>query len=413
MSQENTILVRPATVKDRAAAVPGYAWVVLFVVFLASVAAPLNQFKVPPLMPVLMETFRLNLSQAGMLMSVFAFTGLVLALPAGIILQKLGPKVAGLIAVGCLVIGSVWGALSNDASWLLASRVLEGVGMGLIAVVGPASIALWFPREKQGTPMGIWATWVPVGSVVMYNLAPILGTTAGWQAVWWVGAAFALLAFSLYWLLMRLPSSLAGNKRPVPGGTIDPTPPELGEALANRNIWLLALQFGCFNLVLIAFATFFPTFLAEERGFSLAQAGFIASLSTLVILGSAPLAGWLSDRIGSRRWVFAVPFLLIAGMMALPFNLTGWPLYAFMILLGLVTGAIPTGTFAAAPEVMGHPRLAGVGLAVVSLGQNLGMVIGPILFGSFVETMGWASAGYWLIPVCILGFVAGWLVKVR
>lgn len=403
----------PKLLKPKAPAVAGYAWVILVVVFLASVAAPLNQFKVPPLMPVLMETFRLNLSQAGMLMSVFAFTGLILALPAGIIMQKLGPKLAGLIAVGCLVIGSVWGALANTAALLLASRVLEGVGMGLIAVVGPASIALWFPREKQGTPMGIWATWVPVGSVVMYNLAPTLETSAGWPAVWWVGAGFALVAFILYWLFMRLPPALAGDQRSGQGGPLDAAPPNLGPALANRSIWLLALQFGSFNLVFFAFATFFPTFLAEERGYSLAQAAFIASLSTIVVLGSAPLAGWLSDRIGSRRWVFALPFLVIAAMLTLPFHLTGWTLYAFMLLLGLFSGAVPTATFAAAPEVMGRPQLAGLGLAVVSLGQNLGMVLGPILFGLLVENMGWASAGYWLIPFCLFGFVAAWLVKVR
>jgi MFS family permease len=62
---------------------------------------------------------------------------------------------------------------------------------------------------------------------------------------------------------------------------------------------------------------------------------------------------------------------------------------------------------------MGNPQLAGIGLAIVALGQNLGMVIGPILFGRFVESMGWTTAGYWLIPVCILGFVAAWMVKVR
>jgi nitrate/nitrite transporter NarK len=247
----------------------------------------------------------------------------------------------------------------------------------------------------------------------MYNLAPVLGTSVGWQAVWWVGAAFALVAFSLYWLLMRLPPSLAADQSHEQGGPVDGTPAQLGAALANRNIWLLALQFGCFNLVIIAFATFFPTFLAEELGYSLAQAAFIASLSTLMVLGSAPLAGWLSDRIGSRRLVLAIPFLMVAGMMALPFHLTGWTLYAFMVLLGLIAGAIPTATFTAAPEVMGHPQLAGLGLAVVSVGQNLGMVIGPILFGLLVETMGWATAGYWLIPICILGFVAAWMVKVR
>jgi MFS family permease len=62
---------------------------------------------------------------------------------------------------------------------------------------------------------------------------------------------------------------------------------------------------------------------------------------------------------------------------------------------------------------MGQPRLAGLGMAVVALGQNLGMVVGPILFGSLVESMGWAPAGYWLVPFCLLGFVAGWLVNVR
>jgi MFS family permease len=399
--------------KDKAISVPGYAWIILLVVFLASVAGPVNQFKVPPLMPVLIETFRLNLSQAGLLMSVFAFTGLILALPAGVILQKLGPKRAGLLALGCLGIGSAWGAFSNGAGWLLASRVLEGVGMGLIGVVAPASIALWFPRQKQGTPMGIWATWVPVGSVIMYNLAPALESSAGWQAVWWSGAGFALAAFGLYGLLMRLPPSLANEPGAGQAGPVNDRSPKLREALANRNIWLLALEFSCFNFVIIAFFTFFPTFLSEERNYSLAQAGFIASLPNIIALGSAPLAGWLSDRIGSRRLVLAIPFLIIGAIMILPFHLTGSPLYALMILFGLVGAAIPTATFAAAPEVAGKPQLVGLGLAVVALGQNLGMVIGPLLFGMSIEIMGWVAAGYWLVPICLLGFVAGWMVKVR
>src|SRR5262245_33977733 len=91
---------------EAATSVARYAWVVLIVVFLASVAAPLNQFKVPPLMPVLMKAFSLNLSQAGWLMSIFALTGLILALPAGLILGRIGAKVTGLIALACVVAGA-------------------------------------------------------------------------------------------------------------------------------------------------------------------------------------------------------------------------------------------------------------------------------------------------------------------
>ena len=71
------------TPKTKSVVLP-YAWVILVVVFLASVAAPLNQAKIPPLMPVIMDAFQLSIGQAGWLMSVFALTGLLLSLPAGI-----------------------------------------------------------------------------------------------------------------------------------------------------------------------------------------------------------------------------------------------------------------------------------------------------------------------------------------
>ena len=58
-----------------------YAWVILAVVYFASVVAPFIQFKIPPIMPVLMQTFQIDLTQAGLLMSIIAMIGLVLALP--------------------------------------------------------------------------------------------------------------------------------------------------------------------------------------------------------------------------------------------------------------------------------------------------------------------------------------------
>lgn len=396
------------TKKDGETAVtPPYAWVILIIVFLASVAAPLNQNKVPPLMPVLMDAFEITLSQAGLLMSVFSVTGLILALPTGIILQKIGPKVTGLIALGSLIVGSALGAFSGSMGLMLTSRVIEGVGMGLIAVVAPAVIALWFPPAKQGTPMGIWATWVPVGSVIMLLLAPRLGLAAGWQSVWWLGAGFALVVFALYGFLLRMPAI------PVESEISISQPPRLSTALANKDIWLLALAFGCFNFVFLPLTTYYPTFLSKVRGYTLTEASTIASISTFLILISAPLAGWLSDRIGSRKRVLTIPFLIVAVMMLLPFKVVGWQIYLFMSLLGLVAGAVPTATFAAAPEVMKNPQLAGLGLAVIMVGQNLGMFAAPVLFGKMVESSGWAMAGYWLIPVALAGFAAGRLVKVR
>lgn len=390
--------------------IPSYAWVILFVVFLASVAAPLNMAKVPPLMPVLREAFSLSLSQAGALMSVFAITGLILALPTGFIMQRLGPKATGSIALVCLVAGASLGALSPTAGLLLTSRVIEGLGMGLISVVAPAIIAMWFPREKQGAPMGLWATWVPVGNVLMYNLSPLIATRFGWQAVWWSAAGFALVALLLFLWLMRLPNQ---SELPPRSAHAEGEPISFGKALSNRNIWLLALSFGAFNLVFLSIGTFFPTFLSEVRGYPLGQASFIASLSTMVVLVSAPLSGWISDLVGSRKWMIIVPTTIIAFMLIWQFKVEGTALYVFMIGMGLVIGAVPTATFSAVPEVMDRPELAGIGMSVLAVGQNLGMVVGPIVFGQLVEAMGWVSAGYWLIPFCGLALVSISLTKVR
>lgn len=397
--KENRNIVSPGIKK--------YAWVILVVVYLAGVVAPFNQFKVPPIMPLLMAGFHLDLTQAGLLMSIMAAIGLVLAIPASFALQRFGPKRTIMVALGFLACGALLGALAGNYVLLLASRVLEGIGMGLIGVAAPATISMWFPPEKRGTPMGIWATWVPVGSVVVYNLAPALASSLGWQAVWWTGTGYALLMMILVGLLITRPPVV------TPQDTPDQLAATLGEALANRNIWLLALSFACMNLVMVSINTYYPTFLKEQRGFTLGQAASIASIMTFLKLVSSPSAGWLSDRLGSRRVLFSLPFLLMAFLLLFPFQVTGWLIIAVMSLLGLFMGVIPAATFAAAPDIMGKPQLAGLGMAVVLVGQNIGQLVGPILFGRLVQGLGWSTAGYLIIPVCILGFVSGWMVNLR
>ena len=384
-----------------------YAWVILVVVYLASVVAPFIQFKIPPIMPVLMETFQIDLTQAGLFMSIIAAIGLVLAIPAGIILQQLGSKTTIMTALGIMATGAMAGALSSNYVFLLGSRVLEGIGMGLISVAAPATIAMWFPPEKQGTPMGIWATWVPVGSVTIYNLAPLLVSPFGWQSVWWLGTGFAVVMMVFSGILITRPPS----QDPV--GTQPQAEPNLSQAFSNRSIWFLALEFACMNLATIALGTYYPTFLNQVRGYPIGQAAFVASVTTIVVLFSAPAAGLLSDRIGSRRLVFSLPFLGVAVLFIFPFRVTGWEIIVVMIVQGLIVGAIPTATFAAASEVMGKPQLASLGLAIVLAGQYLGQLVGPVLFGEFVQGMGWTTAGYLMIPFCLLGFVSAWMVKIR
>ncbi len=107
-----------ATVKPppQSSPIQRYAWVILGVVYMASVAAPLIQNKVPPIMPVIMEAFQIGLSQAGMLMSVFAVTGFLLALPAGITSPAVGAQANRSDCAGFYGVWFAYGAVGRDCA---------------------------------------------------------------------------------------------------------------------------------------------------------------------------------------------------------------------------------------------------------------------------------------------------------
>ena len=389
------------------------AWLTVCVLLIASVTAPLNQFKVPPVLPLLMEAFRLPVGKAGLLMSVFAATGLLLALPAGFIFQRLGYRITGLLAVGSVVVGASIGTLSINAPMILTSRVIEGVGTSFMAVVAPAVIALWFPADKRGTPMGIWATWVPLGSTIMFAIAPVLAGLWNWQGVWGFGSFFALMGWLLYYFFIKptpVPFIDSGSSAVSEGVTGR----DLRAALRNRDLWLISFLFCCFNITFISFFTWTPTFLNTVRGISLARASLLIGIVPMSTIVSLPISGWISDRLGSRKVVCVIPMVLLMALWPLAFFVSEGLFLPLVITIGLVGGFIPTGVFSAGSEVVGDERLAGMAMAVIMVGQNAGMLMGPLGFGGIVEAAGSWQIGFWmLVPICAAGALAGWLARMR
>jgi len=388
-------------------------WFILIIILLASLAAPLNQFKVPPVMPLLMEAFGVSAAQAGLLMSLFAITGLFLAIPAGFIFQKLGYRLTGMIAILSLVIGAGWGAFSREFDILLASRFVEGAGMSLMSVVAPAVIALWFSPESRGKAMGIWAIWVPLGSTIMFLLAPTLAGRWNWPGVWWFGCFYAVLVGFLYLVFLKSKSAHSPNpKGEVSSGRIQDH--GLAKVLSNRDLWLTSLLFCCFNFVFIAFITWAPTFLHQVRGISMARAAFLVSLTTILTIIACPTSGWVSDRIGTRKWVAVIPMVLMAPLFPLFFSAGETGFLALVILLGFIGGFVPTGVFSGAVEMAGDERLSGMAMAVIQIGQNAGMLLGPLVFGWVIESGGgWQTAFWILAPVSLLGAAAGWMIRIK
>jgi MFS family permease len=166
--------------------------------------------------------------------------------------------------------------------------------------------------------------------------------------------------------------------------------------------------------------TFLPVFLEVVRGYSttydkgiLMNAGFVTALIMAASIFSGPAGGSISDRSGKRKLMILIPYILMTLTFLFPFTISVSMIPWYMIAFGVFGGPIAPVLLAAVPEVARKPQLIGIGMAVAAMGQNIGMYIGPSLFPRIMAVHGWETAGYWMIPICLIGIIATCFIKVR
>lgn len=389
----------------------GRRWLMFAIVFLIAITSAYTMFKAPPLFPTLIQEVGFTESSIAWMMSMFAIIGVVLAFPAGGIFQRLGTKNSLLLAAGSLVIGSALGAFATSVPVLLASRVIEGVGMGMISVVGPAAVSTLIPKEKQGLAMGLFSIWFPLGAVLGLNLAPALANAFGWTGAWWFGLALALVAFLLALLVYQQPPAadepeaiveeVVGAKVAAPKASM-------------IGIILVAIAFFCWNCGNAgAIAGFYPSFLQDAHALSPQAAGTTNSVTSFLVLILGPISGIVSDKLGTRKGLILFAMGAAAVLFTFAFNENSMTLvWAFLLLMSLPAAAMPTGVFSIVPELAGSPQKVGLGMAIVAFAQNLGIMVGTNSFAELTQMVGWNQASwYFLIPITVIGFVATIFVK--
>jgi predicted MFS family arabinose efflux permease len=108
-----------------------------------------------------------------------------------------------------------------------------------------------------------------------------------------------------------------------------------------------------------------------------------------------------------------IPYILMTLTFLFPFTVTGSLIPLYAIVFGIVGGPLAAVLLAAVPEVARKPQFIGIGMSVAIFGQNIGMYISGQLFPRIQAAAGWEAAGYWMIPICLIGIIATFFIKVR
>ncbi|HEY0676422.1 MAG TPA: MFS transporter, partial [Immundisolibacter sp.] len=189
-------------------------WRGVGVAFLAGVAAATALSKASPAAIEMRSALHLTLAQIGWVMSAGTIATFALGVASGQLSHWRGAR--RLLRDGLLVllVAGALSALAPATAWLLAGRGLEGLGVVLITVAAPTLIASLSRRQDIGLTMGVWALWMPVGSILMLALAPLVLGAFGWRGLW---AVSALAALTVLAMLPGLPAAAGAPS----GGRLD------------------------------------------------------------------------------------------------------------------------------------------------------------------------------------------------
>ncbi len=253
--------------------------------------------------PQLSQAFNLSAGELGILSSCYLWSYGIMQIPAGIMMDTIGPRrvlsVAGLsCAIGTMLFGTAEGIVMA-----CVGRIMIGFGASF-AVVGCSKIAaVWFPPRRFALFMGLMVAVGFLGAAFGLAAVSSIIATFGWQQSLSYGAIISLVISAVIWLVMRdEPPHIRKVAKPLHGQEHVPMMVGLIEVVTCPQAWMAAIYAGLMFVPTLAFGGLWGTpYLVEAHGFSQESAGLLSSLVFVGWVFGGPIYGWVSDYIGKRN----------------------------------------------------------------------------------------------------------------
>ncbi len=357
---------------------PRSAWTRLAACTAAAALLQLDGTLITVALPSVGRSLGVTVGSTATVLSSYFVAYALLLLPGGALVDRVGARRVALIGLAVFAVGAGAGAVVNSFGLLVFTRVVQGVGAGLVSPAALAAAVSGFPAERRGSALGIWGASAGVANLVGPLLGGLLTVGFGWRADWWALVPMAILAG---WGIERqVPKSLRAERATGRQPLVNP--------IVLTATLVAALTFG----VMIGSFFLAEQYLQRTAGFSALGASAALILVAVLVGVGAPMAGRLVDRHGERLPAF-LGFagtglgLAVLGIPGVPLHSPVTILPLVPVGLGLGMLFVPTSRAAlnATPSAF-HGRTS----AVLSVGRLLGAAAGGALGG--LALSGGASA---------------------
>jgi MFS transporter, DHA2 family, methylenomycin A resistance protein len=302
------------------------------------------------------------------LMAYFAAYGVAL-FPGGSLVDRFGSRRVALWGLAVFAGGAVLGALAQSFGFLILSRLVQGLGAGLVSPASLAGAVSGYPPERRGSALGLWGASSGAANLVGPLIGGLLTVAIDWRACWWFLVPSAAAAA---WAITRfVPREVHADQTPETAG------------LRQRVIGAAALVASLTFVVMIGAFFIAQQYLQEVAGYSALGAAAALTLIAVLVGVGAPLAGRLTDRHGERVTamlgfastalglvLLGIPGAPLDGVAALPL------LIPFGVGIGLLFVPASRAALNAVPQAK-HGRVS----SLLSMSRLLGAAAGSGLAG--------------------------------
>ncbi|TWB98320.1 ACS family glucarate transporter-like MFS transporter [Bradyrhizobium macuxiense] len=292
--------------------------------------------------PALSKELHLDPVAMGYVFSAFGWSYVIAQVPCGWLLDRFGSKWVYAISI---IVWSVFTAMQGMVGFLAAGtavvvlfalRFLVGIAEAPSFPANARIVAAWFPGNERGTASAFFNSGQYFATVIF---APLMGWIAhehGWSHVFYVMGGLGII-MGIVWIktiyepkdhpgineaefdYIKQGGALVDMDAAKDGKTQDSGPrwDHIRQLLANRMMLGVYIGQYCINTLTYFFLTWFPVYLVKERGLSILQAGFVATLPALCGFIGGVLGGVISDyilrRSGSLTMARKIP--IVGGML--------------------------------------------------------------------------------------------------
>jgi len=335
---------------------------------------------------LLRTEFSLTLQQLGLIAAIPPLCQALLAIPTGLLSDRLGSKKMLILSFMFAAAGAVLAGLARSPVMLVAAISLVYINTTIYHPASYSYTTKQFKPQDRSKALGLHGAGGTLGHAMGPLAVSVLVGTLAWQwrQVYLVLAVPMILGVAI---VLFIEEETPEEKR-----LNDSEPEEEGdsEKLLTTSLVMFLTYSALRSMGGSMISSFLVLYLQDVRGMDIAIASLISSATTLTGLLAAPIGGYMAARHGDKRWL-QTALLAAFTLLALSFNIPGNTAFTLLYVAYGFTNTLGMAPRSAIMAKLTPRRQRGLGYALFFLPGSIVGAIAPVVAGYLAELIGFGN----------------------